>query len=439
MIKKSFIGLAKPRLMYDTLESLLPEPRNIELPEKVTLLLETAADKSSANGQFSVKEGDKVKTGQKLTISGTNAIYVTSTVTGRISSVTPFSGNFGKQYTAISIETALDEEMDVDFGKISEKEPFNGIKDFLLSCPGGIPPHLFLDNNGTIKTLVICGVDNDLLISTNQYMVKADMNSIKDGIDILKKAIAVEKIIFAVPRHLKHEASAVDAVTKIIAPQYPAASPRMIMKDVLGHVVPAGKTCEDMGVSFISAEAAASIGSAFKDGVIPVDKKITVIKKDGTAAFVSARIGTPLSNIFNALDIHLNEKDRIVLGGPMTGTAGYSADLPVLPDTDAVIIQDFSAIPLVSDYPCINCGECIRICPVNIPINMLVRLLEAGLYEQAEDEYDLQACIDCGLCSYVCPARIPIFQYIRLAKHELSRLQTKAEALKETTEEANDD
>jgi electron transport complex protein RnfC len=341
---------------------------------------------------------------------------------------------------AISIESAPDEKIDGDFGKIAEKEPFNAIKDFLLSCPGGIPSHLFSNNNGQIQTLVVCGVDSDLLITTNQYMVKAETNSIKDGIDILRKAIPVEKIIFAVPRHLKHEASAADAVTKIVAPQYPAASPRMIMKDVLGHVVPAGKTCEDMGVAFISAEAVASIGSAFKDGVIPVNKKITVIKKDGNAAFVSARIGTPLSNIFDALGIHLNEKDRIVFGGPMTGTAAYSADLPVLPDTDAVIVQDFSTIPLVSDYPCINCGECIRMCPANVPINMLVRFLEAGFYEQAEDEYDLQSCIDCGLCSYVCPARIPIFQYIKLAKHELSRLQAEEEAAEEVnTEEVNNE
>ena len=34
------------------------------------------------------------------------------------------------------------------------------------------------------------------------------------------------------------------------------------MKDILGQVVPAGKSCEDMGVSFFSAEAVASIGAA---------------------------------------------------------------------------------------------------------------------------------------------------------------------------------
>ncbi len=65
----------------------------------------------------------------------------------------------------------------------------------------------------------------------------------------------------------------------------------------------------------------------------------------------------------------------------MTGSAAYSADYPVQADTDAIIVQDRESIALVSDYPCINCGECIRTCPANIPINILVRFLEAGQYE----------------------------------------------------------
>ncbi len=432
MIKKSFIGLTKPRLMYETLESLLPEPRNIETPEKVTLFLEALPETTGA--RQSLNEGGKVKTGQKLTLSEKNGVYVNSTVTGSIVSLTTFAGNFGKQCTAITIETAPEEEIDDEFGKIAKQEPLNGIRDFLLPCPGSIPANLFSDNNGTVKTLVVCGMDTDLLVSTSQYVVKADMNSIKNGIDILKKVTAAENIIFAVPRHLQHEASSADASIKIIDPQYPAASPVMIMKDVLNQVVPAGKTCEDMGVFFISAEAAASIGSAFTNGIIPAAKKITVIKKDGTAVLVSAIVGTPLNNIFKALNIVVNAKDRIIIGGPMTGSAVYSEEHPVLPDTDAVIVQDSSEIPLVSDAPCINCGECIRICPVNVPINMLVRLLEAGLYAQAADEYDLQSCIECGLCSYVCSARIPIFQYIRLGKYELSGLQAEM-----AVEEVNDD
>jgi electron transport complex protein RnfC len=56
-----------------------------------------------------------------------------------------------------------------------------------------------------------------------------------------------------------------------------------------------------------------------------------------------------------------------------------------------------------------------------MPINLLVRFLEAGQYETAADSYDLYSCIECGLCSYVCISKIPILQYIKLAKHELER------------------
>jgi electron transport complex protein RnfC len=77
----------------------------------------------------------------------------------------------------------------------------------------------------------------------------------------------------------------------------------------------------------------------------------------------------------------------------------------------------------VSDYPCINCGECVNICPVKVPVNMLVRFLEAGQYETAEDEYDLFSCIECGLCSYSCVSKIPVFQYITLAKYEIAKIR----------------
>jgi len=193
---------------------------------------------------------------------------------------------------------------------------------------------------------------------------------------------------------------------------------------LLGKVIPAGKTCEDMGICFISAEAVASIGDAFEKGHIPTTKILTLIKKDGSKVLVSAKIGTPVGNIFETLNITVNEKDKIIFGGPMTGSAVYSLDHPVQPDTDAIIVQDKEDIPVFSNYPCINCGECVRICPANIQINLLVRFLETGQYQEAADQYDLYSCIECGLCSYVCVSGMPIFQYIRSAKYELGRANT---------------
>jgi len=231
-------------------------------------------------------------------------------------------------------------------------------------------------------------------------------------------------VIMAVPLNVMGGYGSIGAEVKFVDTVYPSALPHMILKDVLGKVIPAGKSAEDLGVSIFNVEAVASIGQAYADAKIPFQKILTVIKKDGSKGLVSARIGTPVKEILKAVGETVADRDRVILGGPMTGISIYTLDYPVRPDTDALMIQDKASIPFVSDYPCINCGQCLRVCPVNIPINMLVRFLEAGQYQQAADLYDLYSCIECGLCSYVCVSRIPIFQYIRLAKYELGRFES---------------
>jgi electron transport complex protein RnfC len=250
------------------------------------------------------------------------------------------------------------------------------------------------------------------------------LKDLKKGIQILKDVTDVQDIILITAGESVQGYGHIGARVKSVKAVYPAALPHMVMKDVLDQVVPAGKTCEDLGVCFFTAEAVISIGNAFETGQIPTSKTLTLIKKDGTSHIVETRIGTPIGNILEAFGETLNEYDRIIFGGPMTGSTVYALEHPVQPDTDSIIVVDRDKAAYVSDYPCINCGECVRICPAKIQVHMLVRFLEANQYEEAADFYDLHSCIECGLCSYVCVSKIPIFQYIRLAKYELERAKT---------------
>lgn len=421
MIKRSFIGLTKPMIKYEALESTPPEPKHVQTPKKITLFIDTPYDYKDS---LLLNVGDHVKTGQKLSYSENNNAYVISSATGTISSITSILGDYGKSYTAVTIDTDENEEMDVHFTALGKDPTFDTAKNYLAGIPGTPSFNSFMDSEHSIHTIIICGVDSDLYITTNQYILKADLDAIGNGIRILKDILQVDHVIIGVPESLMQDAAVLGIEVRTVNAEYPAALPHLMIKSFTDQAVPAGKNFEDIGICFFTAEAVASIGKAFGNGSIPVTKTLTFIDKNENKTLVSARIGTPVSEILDAFDITLDEKDRIIFGGPMAGSAIYSEDYPILPDTDAIIIQAKDKLDYISDYPCINCGDCIRTCPANIPVNMLVRLLEAGQYEEASEQYDLYSCIECGLCSYVCVSKIPVFHYIKLAKYELDQIRT---------------
>jgi electron transport complex protein RnfC len=423
MLKKSFLGLSNLRIEYELLPAKAPVPEKVTASKTVTLFHPI---NGNPNPKSAYRIGDRVKTGQKLALWADEPAYVIASVTGTISSISPYTGDFGKMYRAITINIDDREELENPFD--NQAASLEKAIDHLSFLPGN-PPFSFLAEPATkIHTIVIAGADTDLLINTSQYIVNSALDDLKKGIAILQDISGVDRIILVTAGESMQGYGHIGAEVKNLDTGYPAALPQMIMKNVLGEVVPVGQNCEDLGVCFFSAEAVASIGKADVDGRIPVHKILTLVTKDGTRRLIKTTIGTPIRDILDKYDISINEEDRIIFGGPLRGSAVYSLDHPILPDTDGIVILDRADAAYASDYPCINCGDCVRACPAQIQVHMLVRFLEAGQYEEAADNYDLLSCIECGLCSFVCVSRIPIFQYIKLAKFELDRAKASEEA-----------
>lgn len=417
MIKRSFFGLAKPKLHYERIEEAPAEPIPVKASTKIRLLIPCPAETAS----LQLKVGDGVKNGQKVVLAETSEPYLLASKSGKIADISSFVGIFGEAFTAVTIDIDADSAqiMDDQFKSASQTPSLETARELLAGLPGKPDFSVFLNAAKPVKTIVVMGADSDLLSVTRQYFVKNNIISIKTGIDLLRKITGVHNIILIVPQHLAQVAGTSGATVKTVDSEYPSAHPHLIRQ----HVLTTDAEAANAGIAFCSAEAVSAIGAAFNTGKLPLEKLVTFVAKDGTRRLISASIGTPIQDILDECNENLEEGDQLIVGGPLTGISVYAADYPVLPDTDILIVQHHAEVPDREGAACVNCGECVRVCPSCIQINLLVRYLETRQYQEAADMYDLFSCIECGFCSYVCESRIPVFQHIRLAKHTLERMK----------------
>ena len=426
MIKRPFFAITKPKLRGSRVWGLPKEVLvEIPLPNKATFVVKGPFPKVD---ELMIGIGDRVRTGQKVRLATDRGDYFISSVTGTVSNISPRSGYMGQACTAVSVNAAEKDQRDDEFGRVAKDVSLQNVIKYLASLPGAPNFGSVVSFKPPLEALVVTGVDSDLLATKNQFVVDTEAEALKLGIETLRKISGIQRIILLVPDYLKKQAEKTGAEVRAMDPLYPDTLPRMIMKKLLGKTVPVGKRCEDLGIGFVSAEAVVALQKAFSEGQAPLHKLLTVIKKNGSTVQARVRIGTPVKDVLKALQIETSQGDRVVLGGAMTGLALFSEEEPVEADTNAIMVQDKAQIVPGSDSHCVNCGECVRVCPAKMPVNMLIRYLENGRFEEAAQGYDLLSCIECGLCTYVCIVRIPIFHYIMLGKQEIARIKSAEEA-----------
>ena len=428
MIRRSFFGYLAAKLPYETVQSGLPDPTDTGLPGVVTLQVQIRANQKSLvdKKKTVLKKGVEVQRGAIYGLFDEEAKELISPVSGVVTAVETRTGNYGRLFALIHIDTTEEGEADTSFSQALAENETSGETLAILSLLPELGD-LIHTRQKDIHTVILSAMEEDLFTNVNQYALVARKDDFIRGAKYIAKVVDHAKVVLALPSYLKGEAGDMGIETASIKNLYPSGNKRLLAKAVTGKAVSADKSLHEEGILFFNAEAVALLGKALRTGTLPMETLISVRLKSRKTRMVSSRVGTPISHIFETLGETLEEKDHLIMGGPLTGTSVYNHTFPVYGDTDAIICHGQENMPRLSDTFCINCGKCVRLCPAHMPVNLLVRALENGRYEEAVEKYDLDACVECGLCSFICVAKMPLFQRIMLARHTLAESKKSAE------------
>ena len=135
---------------------------------------------------------------------------------------------------------------------------------------------------------------------------------------------------------------------------------------------------------------------------------------------IRARVGTTIEHIINFTGGYSDRARQLIIGGPMTGNSVTTDRVPLVKATNCILV--LSETPSTGpELPCIRCGECAVVCPVQLLPQQLF------WYACADDEvklreFGLTDCIECGCCDVVCPSHIPLTADFRVAKGRIREL-----------------
>ncbi len=384
-----------------------------------------------------VKIGDYVKMGQVI---GDSEAYVSapihSSVSGIVTKVEKMLYASGKLEMSVEIETDGKQELHE-----SVKPPvINNKNDFLKAVRNsglvglggaGFPAHVKLQppKDKTIDTLIINGAECEPYITSDYREMIENSAGIIKGIQLVLDMLEVPKAIVGVEDNkpkakkiLKEAAEDDKRISVMTFPsRYPQGAEKMLIYAATGRKVPSAKLPADVGCIVLNVNTISFIYEYIKTGMPLVQKRITVdgpVVKEPNNVLVP--IGVSLKDVFDFCGGFVSSPYKVLMGGPMMGIAQYSLETSVIKNTNAILAFDKKEGDLPSESPCIRCGRCVSVCPMNLIPLELNRLVMADKYDEL-GAFSVLDCIECGSCSYICPTKRHLVQSIRLGKDEVRR------------------
>lgn len=399
------------------------------LPTKVVLPM---SQHIGAPAAPTVKKGDHVYVG---TVVGAGSGFVSadihSSVSGDVKEITDVMLPNGALTPSVVIIPDGLQEADpaIEKPQVTDYESFVAAirKSGLVGLGGaGFPAAVKVSpkNLDAMDTLIINGAECEPYITADNREFLEHAEDVLAGIAAVKKYLQISRVIIAIERN-KPEAidlmfsltkGEADIEVKPLESKYPQGAEKILIESCTGKEVPQGGLPADVGVLVMNVASVSFVSKFLKTGMPLITKRLTV---DGDLVKepknVEVCIGTPYREIFDFCGGLKQEPTKVIMGGPMMGTAVMDLDFPVLKQNNALLAFGPERGHLPEPGPCIRCARCIMACPMGLsPVEIAGAFQKGNVDGLVKLNTDL--CMECGTCSFVCPAKRPVTQTMRLAK-----------------------
>jgi len=404
-------------------------------PEKVIIPL---SQHTGTPAKLVVKKGDKVLKGQIIgQAQGFISSFIHSSISGKVIGIEDILIHTYKITPAVIIENdGTGEEIEKiksDWTLLSPEEIIEIVyKSGIVGLGGAtFPSHvkLTIPKGKKCNSVILNGCECEPFLTCDYRVLKENTEDVIEGLQIICKTVGAEKgyigiernkidIFEKIEKEIKNQKNC-EIEIKILPERYPQGSEKQLIKSITGKEVPSGGLPIDVGVVVFNVQTCLSIKKAVCDGIPLTERVITVSGLVKNYKNLKVKIGTNISEIIDYCGCELKEENKIVIGGPMMGINILSADSPIIKGTTGILILPEEILP-EEIQPCIRCGKCIEVCPMNLVPAEMGKYAENKRWKEV-DYFNVSDCIECGCCSYICPAKRPLVELFKWAKTEIKR------------------
>lgn len=422
----------------------------VELPAPARVVI-PLSQHIGAPAKAIVAKGDTVLMGQKIgEASGFVSAPVHASVSGKVVAIEDVEVASGAKVPAVVIENDYQNTwVELQPAKrpesLSAKELQEIVREAGIVGQGGaaFPTSVKLTPAAgkTIEKLIINGAECEPYLTADHRLMVEKAAQIIDGLHLMMLALDVKEAIIGVEENkpdaieaLRACCKAEDGITvKALPVMYPQGGEKQLVYATTRRKVPTGGLPIDVGCVVCNVGTVYAIQQAIREGKPLMQRVTTMGGLVNNPGNFLVPIGCTVGNLIDACGGLKNDVRVLISGGPMMGAAINRLDIPVTKGTSGILALGKEAVD-PAENPCINCGRCVKACPMQLMPTKLDLLIRKGDYDEAEKRGVLN-CMECGACTFVCPAKRLLTQSCRHGKKVINA-RKKKEAERKAAEEA---